>query len=1131
MRKKNSIKTKILLRMKITALLLTFSLSIMSAANTYSQNTLLSVEAKNQTVQTVLDQIEAQSEFHFFYNTKQINTNKLVSVNATKKSVFDVLNEIFKNTDVTYEVLDKNIILSTTKKKSEKDATVYTSVQQQTGKNVTGTVTDEFGDPVIGANVVEKGTTNGVVTDLDGAFNLTVANNATLQISYIGYSTKEISVASGTTFKVTLEEDSKVISEVVVTALGIKREEKALGYSVQKISGEEATIAKGVNITTSLTGKVAGLNVRNSSDFNADLAIELRGATPMIVIDGVHSTNVTLREIAADDVESMEVLKGGTASALYGEAGRNGAIMITTKRAATKGVKISVNSNTMFHSGFLRLPEVQSSYSSGMKGEYMAYDECWGDKMDIGRTALQYDPLTSEWSEQPLVSKGKDNLKNFMQASFVTNNNVNIAYKGDKGSFRTSLNHIYHKGVWPNNQENRFTYTMSGDMKLNDKLTMDASMSYSKRTAPQSMGAGAYGWRSYIYLMGVWTGADYDIRDFRNYWKVGKEKEDQNWHYDIWYNNPWFMAYETLQPYEQDRMFGQVNANWEVTSWFKVLARLGYDSLSGRSEETYPISHRSYKTGQYTMSKTQNYSVKGDVIGMFDYKLNDFNFDALVGTSLNYRDNNYQTSSTRGGLAIPGFYSLSSGIEGVTSSATHSEVQTNSVYGKIGVSWKSAVFVEATGRNDWASTLSKEERSYFYPSVGTSVILSELIKLPDWFSFWKLRGSWASSKITPAYNEINSTYSIETNIWNSLNGAKPPTSIRPSTLKPESQIDWEIGTELYFLKRLRFDVAYYQRLTMDRLTTTTIPAASGYTSVYINMDEVRQRRGVEITVTGDVIKNKDFQWVSSVNWSKTGYYYKEIDPEYAADRLWVHDGASINHYVYKDWERDPNGNMILNNGFPVLSNYDTTKGLSIPSWIWGFTNHFTYKDFHLSISFDGRVGGYAWDQTSQAMWHSGAHIDSDTQYRYQEVVEGVQKPYVAKGVKVVSGEVEYDTYGRITKDTRVFEENDVAVSYNDYMKRYNTAPSGSGKDQWVNDMTFFKLRELSIGYNLPKSLTQKLGIYDAEISLTGQNLFLWSKNFKQSDIDGTGSTTSNAITANLITPSARQIGFNVKFSF
>lgn len=1135
MRKKNSFKTKILLRMKLTALLLIAGLTIVSAANTYSQNTTLSVQANNQTVQSVLDQIEEQSEFHFFYNTKQINTKQIVSISESDKSVFEVLDRLFSNTNVSYEVLDKNIILSTTKKRRNSEAGEnYTAAAQQNGKRVTGVVLDPYGDPVIGANIVEKGTTNGVVTGINGDFSIMVANNATLQISYIGYTTKEVSVTTGSSFNVTLEEDTRVISEVVVTALGIKREEKALGYSVQRVSGDETTIAKGTNVATSLTGKVAGLNIMNSPDFNQEPALELRGVKPIIVIDGVHSENVGLRELAADDIESMEILKGGTASALYGESGKNGAIMITTKRASKDGVIISVNSNTMVHAGFLRLPNVQSSYSSGMKGTYMAYDECWGDKMDIGRTAVQYDPLTNEWYEQPLVSKGKNNLKNFMQNSFVTNNNVNVAYKGKLGSFRSSLNHVYHKGVWPNNKENRFTYTMSGEAKLADNLTIDASMSYSKRLAPQNLGGGDYGWRSYIYQMGVWTGADYDIRDFRDYWKHGKENEEQNWHYDIWYNNPWFMAYETLQSYEHDRFFGQFNTNWTVTSWFRTILRVGYDSMNSREENIYPISHRSYKTGEFDMRDSRGYSVKTDLIGLFDYKIGDFSIDGLIGGSLNYRKSDYHRTYTMGGLAIPGFYSLSSGKEGVTATTQHRAYQTNSIYGKIGFGWRSMLFVEATGRNDWSSTLSEDERSYFYPSVGASFIPSELIQLPEWFNYWKLRGSWATSKKTPDYNVINPTYKIDKNIWDGANGASHQESIRPSTLKPESQIDWEVGTEVYFLKnQLRLDVAYYERLTNDRLAKTEIPRASGFKEVYVNMDETRQQRGLEITLSGDPIKTKDFQWTASVNWSKTKLYYKKIDPEYSQDYLWVHNGAPVNYYVYKDWERDPEGNMVFTNGFPTLSNYNTTKGLKDPDFFWGFTNHFRYKDWRLSISFDGRVGGYAWDQTSQAMWHSGSHIDSDTHWRYQEVVEGVEKPYVAQGVKVVSGSVTYDSYGRILEDTRQFAPNDVAVSYNDYMKRYNTAPSGSGRDQWVNEMTFFKLREISIGYTIPKHIVSKLKLNDAEVSLTGQNLLLWSKHFKQSDPDGMkyNSSGNKVESIGLLTPAARQIGLNIKFSF
>lgn len=712
-----------------------------------------------------------------------------------------------------------------------------------------------------------------------------------------------------------------------------------------------------------------------------------------------------------------------------------------------------------------------------------------------------------------------------MESSFVTNNNINVAYKGTAGTFRASLNHIYNKGVFPNNKENRFGFTLSGDAKLSSKVSIDASMTFNKRYTPNYRGSG-YGWAGYIYNLMVWTGTDYDIRDFRNYWKKGQENVEQNWHYDNWYNNPYFSAYETTASTYHDRLFGQFTTNYEPTKWMRTIARVGYDSYNLRDEQQYPMSHRSYRKGQYSLQDGRSYSVKSDLIALFDYQIGNFNLDALFGGSIDFRETNSHSSSTKGGLSIPGFYSLAAGIDGVTSSGSVSKYQTNSLYGKVGVSWRSTVFLEATGRNDWASTLAKEERSYFYPSLSSSIVLSELLPMPEeWFSFWKIRGSWAVSKITPGYNEINPTYTINTNIWDGVNGASLPASIRPATLKPEKQSEWEIGTELYFFKsRLKLDVGYYERLNEHRITQASIAGASGYTSVWVNMDEQRVRKGLEITISGDPIKTKDFSWHSSFNWSKDKLYYKKIDPQYAADRPWIHDGAAINLYSLADWRRDKDGNLILSNGLPELEPYPRVLGNEDPDWIWGFTNNFKYKDFSLVISFDGRIGGVGWDQTEQALWHSGAHIDSDTQWRYDEVVNG-KITFIPEGVKVVSGSVKYDSYGRITEDTRVFAPNDVAVSYETYIKRYNAQPSGSVRAQWISDMTFVKLRELSLGYTVPKAICSKLAVNSAQVSFVGQNLWMWSKNFKHSDPDGSRTT------AGLVTPSVRYMGFNIKFDF
>lgn len=315
-----------------------------------------------------------------------------------------------------------------------------------------------------------------------------------------------------------MAEDAEMIDEVVVTALGIKREEKALGYAVQKVGGSKLSTVKPVNIATSLTGKVAGLNVTNSTEFNTAPTLKLRGETPLLVVDGVPYSNISLNDIAADDIESVDVLKGATASALYGARGGSGAIMVTTKKGSQEGLNISVNSSTMFNAGYLVLPEVQHGYSTGQGGKYTAADFVWGDKLDIGRTAVQYDPYTYEWKEMPLVSKGKDNFKNFLETGFITNNNISISQTGKYGSFRSSLSHVYNKGQYPNQRLNKITYSVGGDMKFG-KLSFEGGAIYNKRFYPNGEGAGYGG--GYIYNLLVWTGTDYDVRDYKT---IGERK-------------------------------------------------------------------------------------------------------------------------------------------------------------------------------------------------------------------------------------------------------------------------------------------------------------------------------------------------------------------------------------------------------------------------------------------------------------------------------------------------------------------------------------------------------------------------------------------------------------------------------
>ncbi|HOT65301.1 MAG TPA: carboxypeptidase-like regulatory domain-containing protein, partial [Dysgonamonadaceae bacterium] len=382
-----------LLIMRTTIFLLFTCVFCSMAELSYTQNARVTINKRNATIKEILNEIEKQTDYLFIYND-EIKANERVSVKAKQEAVSSVLNSMLKDKDMKYSMEGNHIILSTNKNESSENQ-IEANTQQQQKKRISGTVLDENGQPIIGANIIEAGTTNGTVTDIDGKFTLDVSDNATIRISYIGYLSQEISTAGKITFSIVLEEDTKTLEEVVVTALGVKREEKSLGYAVQNVSGSSLQTVKGVDMTASLTGKVAGLTIKNSTEFNARAGIEMRGETPLLVINGVPYGNMSLRDIPADEIENITTLKGATAAALYGSRGSAGAIMITTKRGKEKGLSIEFNSNTMFRAGWVAIPKAQTSYGHGLNGK-IADDYVWGPKLDIGNTALQWNPVTKQ---------------------------------------------------------------------------------------------------------------------------------------------------------------------------------------------------------------------------------------------------------------------------------------------------------------------------------------------------------------------------------------------------------------------------------------------------------------------------------------------------------------------------------------------------------------------------------------------------------------------------------------------------------------------------------------------------------------------------------------------------------------
>lgn len=992
-------------------------------------------------------------------------------------------------------------------------------------QEVTGTITDENGEPLPGVNVVEKGTTNGTLTDATGKFKLSVkSDKAILSISFIGYASQEIVVGAQTSLTIKMNTDTKILNEVVVTALGVKREEKSLGYAVQKVSGPSLQTVKGVSVGTSLTGRVSGLWVRNSTEFNQMPAISLRGESPLLVIDGVPYNNISLNNIAQDDIESIDVLKGPTASALYGSRGGSGAIIVTTKKGASgKGLTVTVNTNNMFNAGFLMLPKVQSSYSAGIGGVYDPTDYVWGQKLDAGKMANQWNPFTKQMEMRELVSSGRDNFNDFLEPGLITNNSISVAQTGENGSFRASLTHVFNKGQYPNLTSNNYNFTLSGEMKVGDRFKLTSQMGYNKRNAPQIMGAG-YSDQGYMYNILIWMGPEYRLADYKdNYWLI--RDVQQNWHYKAWYDNPYFMANEKVWGVYENRLNANLTATYKLFEGANLIIRPGFDLYSNDETKRNPpniLSNRGWDTpGLYSINKRTGYSFNGDALITYNKNLGDLGIDALAGAAIYTLQDNNLYSGTRSGILIPGYYSLNNSVERPNVSVGASAKQVNSAYAKLTLSYKNMLFMDATGRNDWSSTMPKNSRSYFYPSVGGSFVISEVLgTMPSWLDFWKLRGSWTLSKSDLGIYATNQTYGTTIGAWNTFNSAAYPTTIRNAeNILPETNRTWEVGTAAYFLKkRLKLDVAYFNKYTYNRQTFANISTASGFNSTLINWDETIVRKGWEVSLDATILKKNDWQWDATANYSYNHRYYKDIAAN-SAKNAWTVSGGRMDVYTDRVWMTDPaSGSMIHRaNGLPLLSDYSYVRGYTDPKFLWGFANTIKYKQFNLMVNFDGRVGGVLNNYTSYKMWDTGAHPDSDNQWRYDEVVNK-NKSFVGQGVIVKSGAVTFDSFGNITNDTRVFAPNEAKVSYQDYARSYGDGTRG------ITDATFFKIREVSLGYNLPSNIAKLLGARSGSISLTGQNVWMWTKAFRFADPDKADDTQ-------LTSPSVRYMGGNITLTF
>ena len=1009
-----------------------------------------------------------------------------------------------------------------------------------------GKITDRStGNQLPGVTITNKKTGVSTITNEAGEFTITAQPGETIEASSIGFQSRSIRVSNNQFLDIQLETASTEMSEVVVTALGIRKEKAKLGYSVQDVKGENLVKAREPNVVNSLTGRVAGLQVTNSTDLFQDAGISLRGRKPLIVIDGIPDQSADMWKINADDIENISVLKGASASALYGSIGQNGAIMITTKRGKGKQLSIEVNSSVLFQPGFIRIPEVQTTYGNGNKGSYAFVDGSgggsegggwiWGPKLDQRDPSTPsgfwettqfdspIDSLTGERIPTPWLSRGKNNVKDFFQTGMIVSNNVSVTKAGDNGSFRASAGHIYQKGIVPNTSLNNTSFSIAGNQNLSEKFNVDTRFTYNREYTDNFPETG-YGPTNYLYNLVLWTGVDVDVNKLRNYWAPGQEGLQQRHYNTSWYNNPYFQAYEYLRGYQKDNYFGSLDLNYQFTPELSAKFRTGINGYGLNRSYKEPKSYVGYSNisrGNYTTATMNYLDIISDLMLAYEKDItDDFAINAQIGGSNYYRNHKYQSASTDG-LNIPNFYNLSNSTNPIIGSNGLEERRTASLYGFVDLSFRDAFYLSVTGRNDKISTLPVENNSYFYPSVAGSVILSNIIKMPSQVTFLKARGSWARvSSGTLSDNEYTygflQAYDKGIN-WNNIPALSYGSAQINPNIRPQTSDSWEAGLELkLFNGRFGIEATYYQARDYNNIVSIPVSQTSGYTSRLENGNEYK-RKGIEVVLTGTPIKNTNFRWDIAANLSNYRRYLTEIYG--GAEQLNKIRAGERTDRVF-DWvyETDGNGNVVFeSNGFPKWDNFTRFIGNNDPDLVYGLENSFAYRNISFRFLVDGRIGGVLYSTTNQKMWWGGTHPGTVNQFR--DDANENKDTYVGPGVVVTSGEIVYDADGNIESDSRKFAPNTQAVNYIDYM--INTSNAIATNYNWYSE-SFLKLREVSISWELPQKWLNKNIVKGASISAVGRNLLLISK-LKHVDPDP-GSD-------NLQTPSTRNIGLNLNLRF
>ncbi|WP_419868467.1 SusC/RagA family TonB-linked outer membrane protein [Chryseobacterium sp. CT-SW4] len=954
----------------------------------------------------------------------------------------------------------------------------------------------------------------------------------------------------------------KNIDEVVVTALGIKRQDKALGYVAEKVNAETFEETQNNNWAQSMEGKVAGLKVQTAGagplgtsriTLRGEKSIMMDNNYALIVVDGVPLSNSTtgtgtaaygagsggdvpvdlgngLNSINPDDIESVTVLKGASAAALYGSRAANGALMITTKSGKSKNGKLQVTLNS--YSSFdtvLKWPDWQYEYGQGTlaknsAGEfYYSYgasadgvstggtSSAFGPKFD-GQYYFQYDPTVQGQSlERQLWRPYKDNIKGFWRTGSTYSNSVSVESSNEKTSFRTSLTYLNNEWMMPNTGFDRFNFAASFAHQLTQKFKITTKFTYNQ-TKSDNLPATGYNNQSISYFM-IFQNPNVDLAWYQPIWKNGQNQVDQIHPFSSYIDNPYLIANEMLNGVNKKMIMGNITADYQFNKNFSLMLRSGIEFLNEKRTTKRPWSSANYLKGYYREQYITNQEYNNDLLFTYKADFNKFNLSASAGGSIRYNEyimNDYQAV----GLKTAGEYSLVNALSLTPRVPVPRDEQVDSMYGLVTLGYDNKIFLDVTGRNDWSSTLPKANRSFFYPSVSTSFILSDIFGIKNnTMSYWKLRASWAKVGIDGSPYQLDNYYStsdipgsvVSPNIYNNPN------------LKPEKNTNIEGGMDFgLFKNKLNLNLTLYQNMSENQIIPVSLPYESGYSSRIINAGKIRNR-GVELSADWSPVRNKNFTWKVGANWSTNENRVMTV-PE-GFDGIISNVGGVVYYkavmggslgdlYGFKLLRNEAGQVIYDENGLPARPAEIEKVGNAFPKWRAGLQNDFRIKNFTISFSFDGQYGGVAYSQSHHKMSEQG---------KLKSTLPGREN-----GGMIVGDGVVLSADGTYVPNTKAVT---VSSYYADYYRRANVETNTFSTD-------FIKLRDARIAYSFSKEVIKPLGLEDLTLAIFGKNLWMWTK-FPLFDPEV--ATLDNAtITPGVEMgqlPTARTVGFqlNVKF--